>query len=89
MTLLIILLVVLALLLALGVFRLTRPRSIIWQWGEEVKVRPGSPAHDEFEDEPEEVPYVDYKYWVRLKPNPGINLPVVGYWSKAYGRKDK
>lgn len=38
-------------------------------------------------DEPDVVTFRDYRYWIRLRPNPGFNLPLVGYWSKAHGRK--
>lgn len=70
-----------------AVRRLRRPQSIIFQFGKFENERLGIKGHAFWEDEPDIVKYTDYKYWVRIKPNPGINLPKIGYWSKARGRK--
>lgn len=68
------------------VWRLRQPRSLILQWGKFVNERPGIKGHAFWTDEPDIVQFQDYRYWIRLKPNPGVNLPVLGYWSKARGR---
>ena len=62
-------------------------RPLMLQWGRFVGERAGTtdPERDIHEDEI--VHYEDFRYWLRLSPNPGINLPVIGYWSKANGRK--
>ncbi len=40
-----------------------------------------------WEDEPDIVDFVDYRYWLRLKPNFGFNFPLIGYWSHRRGHK--
>lgn len=62
-------------------------RIRIWQWGKFTNTRPGLKNHPELDDEPDEVEYVDYRYWIRLRPNPGFKLPLLGYWSRHYGRR--
>lgn len=69
-----------------AVRRLRQPRALIFQFGKFQNERLGIKSHAFWADEPDIVKYDDYKYWVRIKPNPGINLPVIGYWSKARGR---
>jgi len=59
----------------------------MWQFGKFVNTRPGVKNHEYWEDEPDVVEFTDFKYWIRFKPNPGFNLPILGYWSKAKGRK--
>jgi len=62
-------------------------KAIILQWGRFINTRNGlknSPFH---ENEPDIVEFRDFKFWVRLYPNPGFNLPVLGYWSKFRGRR--
>jgi hypothetical protein len=65
----------------------TANKALIWQFGAYTAYRPGIKNNANWEDEPDIVEYTDYKYWIRLRPNPGVNLPVFGYWSKAKGRK--
>lgn len=62
-------------------------KAILWQFGKFINTRPGLKGSDQWHDEPDVVEFVDYKYWIRLRPNPGFNLPVLGYWSQAKGRK--
>lgn len=62
-------------------------RIRLYQWGKVNASRPGIKNHPKFDDEADEVEYVDYRYWVRLCPNPGFDLPVIGYWSRANGRR--
>lgn len=74
-------------------------RLVMWQFGRFTNVRPGIKAHrfepenpdntDGWTDEPDEVEFTDYRYWIRLKPNPGFNIPIVGYYSEenGYARK--
>jgi len=59
----------------------------MWQFGKIVSTRVGIKGSEVWTDEPDVVEFVDYKYWIRLRPNPGVNLPVLGYWSKSKGRK--
>jgi hypothetical protein len=64
-----------------------RGKAVIFQWGEFTNFREGiqnSPVH---EDESKMVPYQDFKYWIRLHPNKGFNLPGIGYWSQFRGRR--
>jgi hypothetical protein len=62
------------------------PRMILLQWGKFTNTRLGIKGHRNWTDEPDIVEYPDFKYWVRLKPNPGFNLPKIGYYSRAKGR---
>lgn len=64
-----------------------RQKMTMWQFGKVEATRPGLKNHPRWQDEGEEVHYIDYKYWIRLSPNPGFNLPVLGYWSKHRGRR--
>lgn len=57
------------------------------QWGRYERTRPGLKGHPEFADEPDEVTVTDYRYWLRLSPNPGFNLPLLGYWSRSRGKR--
>ena len=65
---------------------LRKPGIRMIQWGRYISERAGSKGHPMLEDEPDIVQYENYQYWIRCKPNPGISIPVFGYWSKAYGR---
>lgn len=67
---------------------------LMLQWGRFINKRPGlsgnGGAPDDprtRDDEPEVVEFEDWKWWIRFRPNPGINLPVIGYWSRANGRR--
>lgn len=60
-------------------------KARIWQFGKVECSRPGRKDHAYFADEPDEVAYVDYRWWIRLRPNPGFNLPLLGYYSRARG----
>lgn len=60
-------------------------RPLMWQFGEFTNYRAGVSGHPVWHDEPPIVPYRDFKYWIRLRPNPGFNLPALGYWSQAHG----
>lgn len=67
---------------------------LMLQWGHFVNTRPGLPGNGGAPDdprtrdpEPDVVQFDDWKYWLRLKPNFGVNLPLVGYWSRANGRR--
>lgn len=62
-------------------------KPIIWQFGRFINTRPGVQGHEVWSDEPYVVEFVDFKYWIRLRPNPGFNLPILGYWSQSKGRK--
>lgn len=73
-------------ILTAGSGRFTRA-PLMGQWGRFVATRPGLRGSEQWEDEPELVEYENFKWWIRIKPNPGINLPLIGYWSKASGRK--
>ena len=64
-----------------------RNKLLLFQFGEFVNTRPGIKNHPYWNDESDVVEFVDYKYWIRLYPNPGVNLPVLGYWSKFKGRR--
>ncbi len=70
---------------AIGALRSGQP--ILWQFGRFTNTRLGIHGHAVWSDEPEVVEYDDWRWWIRVKPNPGINLPVLGYWSRANGRK--
>lgn len=48
---------------------------------------PADAGFDGWADEPDVVEYDDFKYWLRVRPNPGLNLPILGYWSRGRGRK--
>jgi len=77
-------------LLMLVVFwrpKVTRSPLVMIQWGAFTNSRPGVKNHPYVEDEPEFVDFRDYRYWIRVKSNPGFNLPVIGYWSKHRGRR--
>lgn len=64
----------------------TRPGPpVMWQFGAFTNYRAGISGHEYWSDEPAIVPFQDYKFWIRLRPNPGYNLPVLGYWSQARG----
>ena len=65
----------------------TRGKITLFQFGEFTNTREGLKNHPYYPDEPNVVEYRDYKYWVRLYPNPGFNLPKVGYYSQARGRR--
>jgi len=67
--------------------KVTRSPLMMIQWGAFENVRDGLQNHPYFEDEPEFVHFQDYRYWIRVKSNPGFNVPVIGYWSKHKGRK--
>lgn len=60
---------------------------LMLQWGRFINRRDGIKGHPNWSDEPDVVEYVDFKWWIRLRPNPGINLPAIGYWSRANGRR--
>lgn len=62
------------------------PRILVCQWGKFINQRPGIKGHEFWADEPDTVEFEDFRYWIRLRPNPGFNLPLIGYWSKARGR---
>lgn len=70
-----------------GAKKLRAPEPIMWQFGHFTNTRPGIRGHTVWEDEDEVVEYDDWRYWIRVKPNPGINVPLLGYWSRANGRK--
>ena len=72
---------------AIRLRRRYRGRAILWQWGRVERVRHGLTGSDVFDDEPATVAYVDFRYWLRLRPNPGWNLPGLGYYSRARGRR--
>jgi hypothetical protein len=79
-----------AALLSLGWAYATAKKSrhpLMLQWGRFSNSRPGIKGHKIWSDEPDVVSYEDFKYWLRFSPNPGINLPLIGYWSKARGRR--
>lgn len=63
-----------------------QPGIKIVQWGKFENERVGIKSHAIWADESTKVKFDDYKFWVRFKPNPGVNLPIIGYWSKARGR---
>lgn len=71
----------------LSVRRVRQPKALMWQFGAFTNTRAGIKQNDNWRDEPDIVEFTDFKYWVRIRPNPGVNLPLVGYWSKAKGRK--
>ena len=58
----------------------------ILQWGKVERERPGLKNHEYWQDEPDRVPFTDYKYWIRFYPNPGFNIPFLGYWSSDGGK---
>lgn len=70
-------------------------RLLMWQFGKFTNTRPGLKGHrfehndpdseDGWADEPDIVEFEDYHYWIRLKPNWGFNLPLIGYYSEANG----
>jgi len=60
---------------------------MLLQWGKFTNKRAGIKDNANWSDEPEVVEFDDFRYWIRTSPNPGFNLPVLGYWSKAKGRK--
>lgn len=62
-------------------------RALILQFGKFTNTRPGLKGHPALDDEPDVVEFDDYRWWVRLTPNPGFNLPLLGYWSRARGRQ--
>lgn len=69
-------------------------RPLMLQWGHFVNKRPGLPGNGGPPDdprtrdpEPEVVEFDDWKWWIRIRPNFGVNLPVIGYWSRANGRR--
>jgi hypothetical protein len=64
-----------------------RNKAVIFQWGKFVNSREGVKNSAFHADEDDIVRFTDYKYWIRLFPNRGVNLPLVGYWSKAKGRR--
>lgn len=68
------------------VHRLRQPRMWMIQWGKFTNSRSGIKGHRIWADESDVVQFDDYKYWIRFKPNPGVNLPIFGYWSKEKGR---
>lgn len=72
---------------AAGAARIARTPGppVMWQFGEFTNHRPGISGHEIWEDEPPIVPYQDFRFWIRLRPNAGFNLPVLGYWSQARG----
>ena len=59
----------------------------MWQFGHFVNTRPGLQERGLPVDEPEIVEYDDYRYWIRVRPNPGVNLPLLGYYSRQKGRR--
>lgn len=89
MTVIVLVLTLTALALAvLAIHRLRKPGMAILQWGRFTNTRPGIRGHKVWSDEAEVVEYVDYRYWIRLRPNPGFNLPrPLGYWSRSRGRQ--
>lgn len=60
---------------------------MLLQWGRFINSRPGIVDHLRFDDEPPVVEFEDFRYWIRTRPNPGFNLPALGYWSRARGRR--
>jgi len=62
-------------------------KAIIWQFSPFTNTRPGIKNNDNWQDEPDVVEFQDFRYWIRLRPNPGFNLPILGYWSESKGRK--
>jgi hypothetical protein len=76
---------------ALGTYAVAKARRtrhpLMLQWGRFVNTRRGLVNPVLGINEPPVVEYEDFKHWVRLSPNPGINLPVLGYWSRAHGRR--
>lgn len=70
----------------LAVWRVRQPKILMFQWGKFNNSRLGLKGHKFWADEEDIVQYQDFRYWVRVKPNPGFKVPVLGYWSKAKGR---
>jgi hypothetical protein len=77
-------------LTVLGTYIVAKARRtrhpLMLQWGQFVNTRRGLVNPALGINEPPVVEYEDFKYWLRLRPNPGINVPLIGYWSRARGR---
>jgi hypothetical protein len=72
---------------ALNKWIVRRNKAVIFQFRKFTNQREGVQNSAYHADEPPVVDFVDYKYWIRLFPNRGFNLPLIGYYSEFRGRR--